>query len=301
MAESGARGRRGSAKGGQERPGGVGRRRGALRGLRYPATCTVCHASLGKGDLAVWNAERRTATCAACIEGVTVDGAEAGTAGASADREANRRRRLQRARAGASDDGGRLWALVARVGRSTPDAGAPWGAGAAGERQLGKLLDRLASDGTITVLHDRALPGSPANLDHLVIAASGVWVVDAKNYRGRVEVVDVGSVFRPELRLMVDGRDRTAKLVRGGRWQADHVRDALDPTYREVPVYRALCFVDAKLRLGSKARTIEGVLVSWEKDIVRRLQEPGSLDQRWRNAIQRHLATRFRPAAGATG
>jgi hypothetical protein len=187
---------------------------------------------------------------------------------------------------------------VAGIGRSTPDAGTPWATGAAGERQLGRLLDKLAGDGVIAVLHDRALPSSPANLDHLVVAASGVWVVDAKKYRGRVEVVDVGAVFRPELRLMVDGRDQTARLVRGGRWQADHVRRALDPTYRDVPVYRALCFVDAKRRLGHKARTIEGVLVTWEKDIVRRLREPGTLDERFRNAIQRHLATRFRPAAG---
>jgi hypothetical protein len=73
-------------------------------------------------------------------------------------------------------------------------------------------------------------------------------VVDAKKYRGRVEVVEVGAVFRPELRLMVDGRDQTAKLVRGGQWQADLVRGALDPTYRDVPVYRALCFVDGKRR-----------------------------------------------------
>jgi hypothetical protein len=288
MAESGARGR-----GPADR-----RRRPALRGLLYPATCTVCQNPLGKGDLAVWNAERRTATCAACVEGVTVDGAEAGAAGESARREGDRRRRREQVRRGGSDNGGRVWERVARLGRSTPDAGTPWATGAAGEQQLGKLLDGLASAGTIAVLHDRALPRSPANLDHLVIAATGVWVIDAKNYRGRVDVVDVGSVFRPELRLMVDGRDRTAKLVRGGRWQADHVRDALDPTYREVPVYRALCFVDAKRRLGSQARMVEGVLVSWEKDIVRRLREPGPLDPRWRNAIQRHLATRFRPAAG---
>jgi hypothetical protein len=231
MGESGARARRG--------PG--------LRGLRYPAVCCVCGAQLDRGAKAVWNAERRTATCAACIEGVAVDGAEAGTAGASADREGDRRRRGEQARKG-DGDAGRLRDRVGRLGRSAPDAGTPWATGAAGERQLGRLLDKLAGDGAISVLHDPALPRSPANLDHLVVAASGVWVVDAKKYRGRVEVVEVGAVFRPELRLMVDGRDQTAKLVRGGQWQADLVRGALDPTYRDVPVYRALCFVDGKRR-----------------------------------------------------
>lgn len=260
----------------------------------YEADCAVCGTHLERGDRARLNG--RTATCVACLEGVAVDGAEAGVAGESARREGARRRGQQ---ARGKNDG--LFGCVARIGRSARDVSTPWVTGAAGEQQLGRLLDALADGGAIAVLHDRALPRSRANLDHLVVAASGVWVVDAKKYRGRVEVVDVGSIVRPDLRLKVDGRDLTAKLVRGGQWQADHVRRALDPTYSDVPVHRALCFVDAKRRLGHKARTIDDVLVSWEKDIVRRLRQPGPLDERFRAAIQRHLATRFRPAAGAAG
>jgi hypothetical protein len=37
------------------------------------------------------------------------------------------------------------------------------------------------------VLHDRRIPGRRSNIDHLVIARSGVWVVDTKRYRGKVE------------------------------------------------------------------------------------------------------------------
>jgi hypothetical protein len=232
----------------------------------------------------------------ACLEGVAVDGAEAGVAGESARREGVRR---QGQKAGGKKGG--VLGRVARIGQPARSASTAWEKGAAGEQKLGRLLDALANDGVITVLHDRALPRSRANLDHLVVAANGVWVIDAKNYDGRVEVVDVGSAARPDLRLQVDGRDLTAKLVQGGQWQADHVRRALDPTYSDVPLHRALCFVDAKRRLGHKARTIEGVLVSWEKDIGRWLRQPGPLDERFRAAIQRHLATRFRPAAGRSG
>ena len=32
------------------------------------------------------------------------------------------------------------------------------------------------------ILHDRRVPGSPANIDHLVIGPTGVFVVDAKNF-----------------------------------------------------------------------------------------------------------------------
>jgi hypothetical protein len=296
MGESGARERRTSGSSGRRRSSSGGARP-ATRALMYEADCAVCGRHLERGDRARLNG--RTATCVACLEGVAVDGAEAGVAGESARREGVRRRQAQQAR-GKGDVGG-LWGRVARIGRPARDAGSSWATGAAGEQQLGRLLDTLANDGAIAVLHDRAVPRSRANLDHLVVAASDVWVIDAKKYRGRVEVVDVGSIVRPELKLRVDGRDLTTKLVERGRWQAEQVRSALDPTYSDVPVHRALCFVDAKRRLGHKAHMIEGVLVSWEKDIARRLRQPGPLDERFRAAIQRHLATRFRPAAGAAG
>jgi hypothetical protein len=36
------------------------------------------------------------------------------------------------------------------------------------------------------VMHDLAVPGSRANIDHLVIGRTGVWVVDTKTTRARV-------------------------------------------------------------------------------------------------------------------
>jgi hypothetical protein len=60
-----------------------------------------------------------------------------------------------------------------------------WRRGAAGERRTARLLRRLERDG-YTSLHDLAVPGSTANIDHLVIGLSGVFVVDSKQYSGRV-------------------------------------------------------------------------------------------------------------------
>jgi hypothetical protein len=79
-----------------------------------------------------------------------------------------------------------LAAVVAGWGlrfRPRPDAVA-WRRGAAGERRTARLLDPLARHGWV-VLHDLAIPGSPANLDHLVIGPGGVFVIDPKQYRGR--------------------------------------------------------------------------------------------------------------------
>lgn len=58
--------------------------------------------------------------------------------------------------------------------------------GAAGEELLGRELTALAQEMELGVLHDLALPGEKANIDHLVIGPAGVTVVDAKTWSGRV-------------------------------------------------------------------------------------------------------------------
>jgi hypothetical protein len=42
------------------------------------------------------------------------------------------------------------------------------------------------------MLHDCRIPGSRANIDHLFVAASGIWIVDAKGDKGKVEQRDLG-------------------------------------------------------------------------------------------------------------
>lgn len=58
-----------------------------------------------------------------------------------------------------------------------------WDVGARGEERLGKGLDRLRSD-SLLLLHDRRVPRSTANIDHLAVTASGVFVIDAKKIVG---------------------------------------------------------------------------------------------------------------------
>jgi len=38
------------------------------------------------------------------------------------------------------------------------------------------------------VLHDARTQHSPANIDHIAIAPSGIWVIDANHYKGKVAV-----------------------------------------------------------------------------------------------------------------
>jgi hypothetical protein len=61
-----------------------------------------------------------------------------------------------------------------------------WRRGAEAEVATAALLERLPR--RWVVLHDRAVPGSRANIDHLVIASTGVWVVDTKSSRAPLRI-----------------------------------------------------------------------------------------------------------------
>jgi Nuclease-related domain len=87
-----------------------------------------------------------------------------------------------------------------------------WKRGAAGERHTARILDRLTHDGFV-VFHDLAVPGSPANVDHLVIGPTGVFVIDSKQWTGSVHQGPDGLVWHNHYRI-----DRTLETV---RWEAE--------------------------------------------------------------------------------
>jgi hypothetical protein len=60
-----------------------------------------------------------------------------------------------------------------------------WLRGAAGEAATARVLARLPARRWV-VWHDLRVPGGRANLDHVVIGPTGVWVVDTKTTRARV-------------------------------------------------------------------------------------------------------------------
>lgn len=93
------------------------------------------------------------------------------------------------------------------------------------------------------VLHDRAIPGSRANIDHIVIAPSGVWVIDSKRYKGKVAVV---KPLLARTKLTINGRDKS-KLIDGLAQQVALVKDVMAEVAPGVPVRGALCFVDSEL------------------------------------------------------
>jgi hypothetical protein len=75
-----------------------------------------------------------------------------------------------------------------------------WGIGARGEEATGRLLDELPS--TYEVVHDVLMPGSRANIDHVVVGPTGVFTIETKSYQGGVTIK--GGKVRSS------GRDRSA-------------------------------------------------------------------------------------------
>jgi hypothetical protein len=152
--------------------------------------------------------------------------------------------------------------------------------GSRGEQKLGQYLEGIQDESAVVVLHDRRIPGTRANIDHIAITQSGaVWAIDAKSYRGRVKRVDKGGWFSTDLRLYVGRRD-CSKLVLGMAKQVDAIRAALSDSGTpelSVEVRAALCFVDAEWSLFAKPFGLGGVWIGWPKALADRLCEAGHL------------------------
>lgn len=143
-----------------------------------------------------------------------------------------------------------------------------WLRGAAGEEATAALLDRLPPR-RWAVLHDRRLPGSAANVDHLVVGPGGVWVVDSKAFRARLRAgwrsVRVG-----------DRRLDTSAVA----WEASVVAERLDVDVRPLVVVHGT-------GLPRRGRRCDGVRVLPAGSLVRHLRRrrtgvrlrPGEVDE----------------------
>ena len=214
---------------------------------------------------------------------------ERGTPGRSADAEYRRRRAGDSARR-RQQFGPFAWVVSALAGERQETRA--WSTGAEGERRVGAELERALS-GRGIVLHDRRL-GPRANIDHLVVAPSGVWVVDAKKYHGAVQARDVGRWLRRDVRLYVGRRDRSG-AIDGVQRQCQQVEAALlDDFGAYAPATRgAICLVGSEWPWLARPLRIGGVVVTWPRRLGRLVREPGPLDHGRIQRVAGALAVRF--------
>jgi hypothetical protein len=146
----------------------------------------------------------------------------------------------------------------------------------------------------VVLLHDRRMPRSLANIDHLAIGPGGVTVIDAKNIKGRVRIERTGGLLRPRVeKLRVAGRDRT-KLVEGLERQVAAVRAALtEIDHGVVPVEGVLCLVDPEgLPLFGTLR-MRDVAIVGSRGAAKLTARPGALTADQVAAIVDGLARRL--------
>lgn len=178
-----------------------------------------------------------------------------------------------------------------------PQSTRAWSTGADGENKLGEVLAPIAGP-TLRVLHDRRIPRTTANIDHLVVCSAGVFVIDAKRYvNSRPELRVEGGLLRPRTELLfVGGRDRT-RLVDGLHKQLGLVRGAL-VDQPEVSVRGVLCFINADWPLIGGDFMIRDVAVVWPKKLAKLVTQPGPLDPDRIGALQWQLHEAFPRAKG---
>jgi hypothetical protein len=240
--------------------------------LQHEARCSDCGRPLPPGDEVVHDVSFAMVICLECV---TLDTSHTlGTAGGGARRE--HARRLGRHQTKVRSQHPRLGGLILTLA-DDPQHVRAWQTGAVGEEAFGARLSE-ASSPELMVLHDRRIPGSSANIDHLAVTPDAVWVLDTKRYKGKVETRGHGLLSRRPPELYIAGRNQT-KLVEGVTRQIGIVRSRLAPLVTELgldgppPVRGALVFVHTEFGLFARPFTIDDVWVGWGKAIRKQLTE----------------------------
>jgi hypothetical protein len=226
-------------------------------------------------------------------------GPDPGVAGRSTRREYERKR--DRRRQTTSTKSGRAKVFAALLGPSAKEKRQiaderHWATGADGESLLARALARRCPE--VLMLHDRRMPNSRANIDHIAVAGSGVYVIDAKRYRGKIDVLK--PLFGAPT-LKIAGRDRT-NLVDGLADQVAAVRSALSAVAPDVQVHGCLCFLAPEGFLAESGlpvlRTlkIKGYPLYYPRRLAKRLNRHGSLTRGEAVTLHAHLAASLQPA-----
>jgi len=149
-----------------------------------------------------------------------------------------------------------------------PQSEVAWRQGAEGERVVEAALDALVAHGAV-ILHDRRMPKSRANIDHIAVTPAGVFTVDAKRYSGKLEARARGR------ELWVGGRNRSKLLEQANR-QAQAVEQALRAAGVTAPVRPALCFVGTEFPLLFAPTEVGGVVITGPRKLRRHLMPAGA-------------------------
>lgn len=136
--------------------------------------------------------------------------------------------------------------------------------GAAAETETGRVLAGLDQD-RWAVLHSRAIPGSTADLDHLVFGLPGVFLIDTKDWAGKITEETVTSSDGEPQPVFTLGGSTEALTDKLGPvlYEAGQVRDRLGLDTSTVHI--VLCFT-SRMKLPEKALRLD--VDGWDLTLV---------------------------------
>lgn len=168
-----------------------------------------------------------------------------------------------------------------------PQGTVAWRRGADGERRTATYLKPLEQVGFI-VLHDRRVPGSRANIDHVAIGPTGVWVVETKSWRGRISIEHDEVILNGRRQGAVDQALRNALAVQ--------VAAAAELQRLGVTARPVICF--HRTRLPWFQRSVRGVEIADGNRLIKLLQsEQPALSVPAVSELARQLDTVLVPAS----
>jgi hypothetical protein len=245
--------------------------------VKYDGPCSRCGTTLRAGTPAVWDKGIRKMYCIECPASaeplpspVAKDSElDLGIAGGSAQA------RYKRLLAKRETEIRNRWGVASRFVLAVtdePQSIRAWRTGARGE---GKLADALATVPGVITLHDRRIPRSRANIDHIVIGPAGLFVVDAKLYKGLIRIRDRGGFFRRDDRLYVGRRD-CSTLADGLERQVEAVAAVLEDAgvHADLAITPVLCFVDGEWPILFPPSSYRGVRLEGLRSIKKLVTSP---------------------------
>ena len=131
----------------------------------------------------------------------------------------------------------------------------------------------------LIVLNDRRVPGSKASIKLIAISPAGVFVIDAKGYKGLVHTKRQGPIRNLGPTELHVGRKNCTSSVEGLARHVEVVRGAMSsaPWGSEVPIHAILCLTRAEWGFASPIE-ISDVWVGWPRLVAGRLQAPEVMD-----------------------
>ncbi len=184
---------------------------------------------------------------------------------------------------------------VGRVARAFLD-----GSSSRSVETLERRSDRSRDDQAV-VLHSRRLPGSGQIIDHVVVAASGVWVIDSNDSTGRVTERNVGGWFKQESQLCLDDSDQTGLLRSIGR-ASDAIEDELSQLDVDgLSLDRVICFTAAEWpRVFARPLRIADTWITWPGNLAEMIVSDGPLGASAIATVAARLDESLRPASRRT-